>query len=74
MSIPFHELLLAESQLSYQHAVALKARVDDLKRFLACPGDWGYDSMLGRLTIALGNVQIAAAQRIQEIKEAHPGL
>lgn len=74
MSQPFHELPLSDSALSFQEACTLKAHLDALKRFLNRPGDWGYDTQLGRLTIAIGNVQDSTGQRIQAIREAHPDL
>ena len=74
MSQPFHELPLAASQLSFQEACTLKAHLDGLQRFLNRPGDWGYETQLGRLTIAIKNVQASTGQHIQSIREAHPGL
>lgn len=74
MSAPFHELPLAASALSFQEAVTLKTHLDGLKRFLSAPGDWGYESMLGHLAIAVNSVQGATARHIENLKEAHPGL
>lgn len=74
MSQPFHELPLAASALTFQEACTLKAHVDGLHRFLSRPGDWGFDTQLGRLTIAVKTVQTSTGQYIQAIREAHPGL
>lgn len=37
----------------YHQGVMDGARVDDLLRFLGAPGDWGYDTELGDLTLNL---------------------
>lgn len=74
MSQSFHELPLADCALSFQEACTLKAHLDGLHRFLSRPGDWGFDTQLGRLTIAVKNVQASTGQHIQAIREAHPGL
>ena len=74
MSRPFNELPLADSELSFQEACTLKTHLDGLSRFLNKPGDWGYESQLGRLTIAINNVKDNAVRRIQALREAHPSL
>ncbi|MBS0354037.1 MAG: hypothetical protein JSR83_09075 [Proteobacteria bacterium] len=74
MSAPFNELPLSESALSFKEAVTLNAHIDGLKRFLGAPGDWGYDSMLGRLAIAIGTVKAVTEQHIVSIQEANPDL
>lgn len=70
MSAPFHELPLATSELSLQEAHTLKVHIDNLKRFLGAPGDWGYESMLGRLAVAIGTVKVVTDQHIVSIEEA----
>lgn len=72
MSAPFHELPLATSALSLQEAITLKVHIDNLKRFLGAPGDWGYESMLGRLAVAIGTVKVVTDQHIVSIQEANP--
>lgn len=44
----FQEMPLSASPLSDREREILLLRLDDLVRFLGAPGDWGYQSKLGR--------------------------
>lgn len=49
----FNALPLCSSPLSMDEAIRLHENMMPLLRFLGSPGDWGYQTKLGRLTIAL---------------------
>lgn len=44
------KLPLCETPLSRDEAIRLEACLMPLVRFLNAPGDWGYETKLGRLT------------------------
>ena len=62
----FNALPLCASPLSRDEAVRLETNMMPLLRFLGSPGDWGYDTKLGRLTIALSGLraEIAKAREV----------
>lgn len=47
----FHECPLAECELSQAERARWLAVLDQLLKYAGSPGDWGYDSKLGRLTL-----------------------
>lgn len=47
------ELPLCDSPLSKREAIQLEANLMQLLRFLGAPGDWGYKTKLGQLTLDL---------------------
>lgn len=47
----FHECPLAECELSQAERARWLAVLDQLLRYAGSPGDWGYESKLGRLTL-----------------------
>lgn len=55
-------LPLCASPLSRDEAVRLETNMMPLLRFLGSPGDWGYDTKLGRLTIALDGLRREVAK------------
>jgi hypothetical protein len=49
----YADLPLCTSPLSVEEAQRLQDNLEPLLRFLGSPGDWGYQSKLGRLTCVL---------------------
>ncbi|MFU2053321.1 hypothetical protein [Bordetella hinzii] len=47
----FHERPLAECELSSEERTRWLAVLDQLLKYAGSPGDWGYESKLGRLTL-----------------------
>lgn len=47
----FHECPLAECELSPEERARWLAVLDQLLKYAGSPGDWGYESKLGRLTL-----------------------
>jgi len=56
-SANYSDLPLCTSPLSRDEAIRLHENLTPLLRFLGAPGDWGYETKLGRLTIVLGNLR-----------------
>lgn len=57
MSKSFEELPLAASPLSLEDRAKWLNVLDPMLRYAGRPGDWGRESKLGRLTIALMQVR-----------------
>ena len=51
-------------RLRASEKTALLMRLDDLLRFLGAPGDWGYNTQLGKMTLRLIELRrnVAAAE------------
>lgn len=49
----FNNLPLSSSPLSKEEVLRLEANLMPLLRYLGAPGDWGYETKLGRLTQVL---------------------
>jgi hypothetical protein len=47
----FHECPLAACELSPEERTRWLAVLDQLLKYAGSPGDWGYESKLGRLTL-----------------------
>lgn len=58
----FNALPLCDSPLSRDEAIRLHENMMPLLRFLGSPGDWGYETKLGRLTIALSGLRAEVAK------------
>ena len=58
----YSDMPLCSSPLSRDEAIRLHENMMPLLRFLGSPGDWGYETKLGRLTIALSNLRAEVAQ------------
>lgn len=58
----FSDLPLCSSPLSRDEVIRLHENLMPLLRFLGSPGDWGYKTKLGRLTIVLGNLRAEVAR------------
>ena len=61
-NINYNNLPLCSSPLSRAETIRLTENMMPLLRFLGSPGDWGYDTKLGQLTIALGNLRAEVAR------------
>lgn len=48
---PFNECPLAERELSIEERARWSGVLDQLLKYAGAPGDWGYESKLGRLTL-----------------------
>ena len=57
--IEWAELPLCDSALSNEEALLLQEKIMSLLRFLGSPGDWGCETKLGRLTVALTGLRAA---------------
>ena len=66
----FNTLPLCASLLSRDEAVRLETNLMPLLRYLGSPGDWGYETKLGRLTIVLGNLRAEVARARDAASEA----
>lgn len=66
----FNDLPLCSSALSRDEAIRLHENLMPLLRFLGSPGDWGYETKLGRLTIVLGNLRAEVARARYAAAEA----
>lgn len=53
----FKDLPLCSSALTAEERIRLDENLKPLQRFLNSPGDWGYDTQLGRLTILLDGLR-----------------
>ena len=53
----FADLPLCSSQLSAEERIRLDENLKPLLRFLGAPGDWGYETKLGRLTSVLDSLR-----------------
>lgn len=53
----FKDLPLCGSALTAEARARLDENLKSLLRFLGAPGDWGYDTQLGRLTILLDGLR-----------------
>lgn len=53
----FKDLPLCSSPLSAEERIRLNENLKPLLGFLGSPGDWGYETRLGRLTIVLGDLR-----------------
>lgn len=58
----FNTLPLCALPLSRDEAVRLETNLMPLLRYLGSPGDWGYETKLGRLTIALSGLRAEIAR------------
>lgn len=61
--IPHLEKPLCSSALSFDEALRFEAELAPVMRYLGRPGDWGYGTKLGELTITLHKLR-------EEIKQA----
>lgn len=57
MSKSFDELPLAESTLSLEERARWLSVLDPILKYAGSPGDWGYGSKLGVLTLKLHQVR-----------------
>ncbi len=55
----FKDLPLCVSQLSFEEKIRLDENLKHLLAFLGSPGDWGYETQLGRLTVCLDEARRA---------------
>lgn len=66
----FKDLPLCSSPLSAEERIRLDENLKSLLGFLGSPGDLGYETQLGRLTIVLGDLRreiwVSAAQQKTE--------
>jgi len=53
----FKDMPLCSSALTAEERIRLDENLKPLQRFLGSPGDWGYDTQLGRLTIVLDGLR-----------------
>ena len=53
---------LCSSPLSSTEALQLESNLMPLLRYLGSPGDWGYETKLGRLTILLLELRVEIRQ------------
>ncbi|WP_418648856.1 hypothetical protein ACNQFN_11350 [Thauera butanivorans] len=53
----FKDLPLCSSALTAEERIRLDENLKSLLSFLGSPGDWGYDTQLGRLTILLDGLR-----------------
>ena len=49
----YQDLPLSSSPLSHDEAVKIETLLDPLLRYLGSPGDWGYETKLGLMTLEL---------------------
>lgn len=53
----YHDLPLCHGDLSADHKSRLDELLKNLTAFLNTPGDWGYDTKLGRMTAILKDLR-----------------
>lgn len=53
----FSEMPVADCPLSDLERGKMLAHLDPLLRYLGAPGDWGYESKLGQMTIRLNELR-----------------
>lgn len=63
---PFKALPLSTHRMRREEAVRMAAYIDPLLRFLNSPGDWGYGTKLGRLTIVLKDLLSELNQQLAQ--------